>query len=253
LRDYGVNLSEFEERSMIAQSDGVLNSVYRRSEDDFVIVVNPISLSEWVEKSQLENEIENLINVRHPCIAGPIGFVFPVESVLSRELKIIRLYMEFGSLAEMMSMDPEWWTSTAKAKAVVGIVPVLRFLHSLGLVHDRLNSRNIFFDAGHQIQIADFGSIHLDVDQSAVRGFSGRGWTPQTDVRAFASILSEIVIGGPANGEAFVPTEVPEFVSTIIKKGLSPESEIPLSFNDLFEILKSNNFQIVEWLIQLRF
>jgi hypothetical protein len=112
-------------------------------------------LSGCVGNSQLANEIENLINVRRRCIADPIGFIFPAKSASSRELKIIRLYVQFSSLPEVISPTPEWWTSTAKAKAIVGIVLGLRFVYSLGLVHDRLNSSNIFFDSAHQIQIAD--------------------------------------------------------------------------------------------------
>jgi hypothetical protein len=42
----------------------------------------------------MENEIEKLINLRHPCIAAPIGFVFPLESGSRQELKIVRLYLE---------------------------------------------------------------------------------------------------------------------------------------------------------------
>jgi serine/threonine protein kinase len=87
-----------------------------------------------------------LINVSHPCIPAPIGFVFPVKSKSSREWQIVRLYAEFVSLADVISTNPVWWTATAKAKTIVGLVLGLRFLHSLGLVHGHLNSSNIHFD-----------------------------------------------------------------------------------------------------------
>jgi hypothetical protein len=80
-----------------------------------------------------------LINVRHPYIAAPIGFVFPGESAPSRELKIMNLHLEFCSLAEVISKNPGWWTATTKAKTVIGLVLGLRFLHSLGLVHGHLS------------------------------------------------------------------------------------------------------------------
>jgi hypothetical protein len=116
LRDYVVNLSVFEETSMIVRSDGVLNEKYRRSEDEFLIVVKSISFTECVEKSQLENEIENLLDLRHPCIAAPIGFVSPSKSEILRELKMVGLNWDGDSLAEVISKSPEWWTATAKAK-----------------------------------------------------------------------------------------------------------------------------------------
>jgi hypothetical protein len=70
--------------------------------------VKSIALWECVEKSQIENEIENLINLHHPCIAAPIGFVFPIGSSNPQELKIVRLYLEGCSLAQVLSVPPVW-------------------------------------------------------------------------------------------------------------------------------------------------
>jgi hypothetical protein len=76
LGDYIVNLSGFEERSIICESDEVANQIYHRIEDEFFVFVTPKSLSEDISESEIENKIEKLINLRHPCIAAPIGFVF---------------------------------------------------------------------------------------------------------------------------------------------------------------------------------
>jgi hypothetical protein len=237
-----VNLSVFEERSMIGQFDEVLNQIYCWSEDALFFVVASISLSEWIEKSQ----IVNLIPLSPPCITAPIGFVFPAESAVLGELRIVRLYAEGGSLAEVISVNPEWWTATEIAKVVIGVVLALRFAHSLGLLHGHLNSSNMVFDANHHIQIANFDPIRLEVRESQNGGFSGTGWTPQMDVRGFGSILFEILFGQPRNGEPFVPANIPEFVSKIIEAGLCSESEIQYSFCNIFEILKQNSFQIME-------
>jgi hypothetical protein len=61
------------------------------------------------------------------------------------------------------------------------------------------------------------------------------------DVRGFVSVLFEIVIGGPAKGEA----DVPMFVCEIIKSGLLRESRRLSSFRDLFETLKQHDFTIL--------
>jgi serine/threonine protein kinase len=252
LSDYVVNLSAFEERSMIDEFTEVSTEIYDRFEDALVVDVKSIPLLEYSKKSGIEQEIENLINLRHPCIAGPIGFVFPIESDRWEELKIVRLYFEVCSLSEVVSVRPGWWTSTLKAKVIAGILLALRFVHSLGLVHGSLTGNNILFDSDHNIQIVDFKPIGLEVGESEsegqseertqLGGFSEQRWTPQTDIYGFASILFEIVVGRPANGEGSVPTNIPSFVSRIIKTGLWSKKRC--SFADVLEILKENNFQI---------
>jgi hypothetical protein len=70
-----MNVSVVNERVIIWQCDEVLNEIYRRCEDESMFVVK-----RWVAKSQIENEIEDLINLHNRCIAAPIGFVFPSAS-----------------------------------------------------------------------------------------------------------------------------------------------------------------------------
>jgi hypothetical protein len=65
---------------------------------------------------------------------------------------------------------------------------------------------------------------------------------PQADVYGFASILLEIVVGRPVNGERSVPTSIPAFVSQIIEAALWSGRQY--SFHDILDILKHNNFQI---------
>jgi hypothetical protein len=49
---------------------------------------------------------------------------------------------------------------------------------------------------------------------------------------------SRIVVGHPANAEASVPVDLPEFVSEMTEAGLSGESSWLSLFWDVFEILK---------------
>jgi serine/threonine protein kinase len=211
----------------------------------------------WEPVKSCGIELENLLNLRHPCIAVPIGFVFPGQLSESRELKIVGLYTEGNSLAEVISVNPVWWTATAKAKAVVGIVLGLRFAHSLGLIHGHLKSNNIIFDSDHQVQIEDFYRIVQEVGDNEkdanvdVGGFSGNEWLPKTDVRGFGSILFEIVFGHPAklldvsSDQVIVRPDVPVFVSEIIAASQLPNSRMRESFNNIFEILKEKDFAIV--------
>jgi serine/threonine protein kinase len=168
LEDYIVNLSGFENSSLFCESDEVRNEIYHRIEDEFLVVMRSNPHCENVSKLSIEKELENLINLHHPCIAAPIGFVFPIESGNQQELKIVRMYFEGCSLLEVISVNPKWWTSTVKAKAVAGIVLGLRFAHSHGLIHGHLSGHNILFDCDHCIQIVDFHPIILEIDDSAM-------------------------------------------------------------------------------------
>jgi hypothetical protein len=87
--DYIISLSAFEQLSLIWSSDEVRNEIYHRTEDEFLVYLKSKPLSENIEESAIENEIERLINLRHPCIAAPIGFVFPLESGSQAELKVV--------------------------------------------------------------------------------------------------------------------------------------------------------------------
>jgi hypothetical protein len=109
---------------------------------------------------------------------------------------------------------------------------------------------NILFDSDHCIQIVDFNPIVLDFGDiesesgTQLVGFSGKGWTAKRDIDGFASILFELVFGRPPGHELSIPTGIPDFVSTIIKLGLSPISRRSYSFNTILDILKQNDFKI---------
>jgi serine/threonine protein kinase len=206
---------------------------------------------------ELELELNQLMNLRHPCIAAPIGFVFPDELSESQELKIVRLYVEGISLAEVISRNPVWWTATAKAKAVAGIVLGLRFAHSVGLIHGHLNSRNIVVHSDGRIEITDFGVIgeEFEVNEGdydvSIGGFLGAGWSPKIDIEGFALILIEMIVGHRAtqsdvsNGQAMLPPGVPFFVLEMISADQWAGLGISQSFNDIFDRLKKNDFEIL--------
>jgi hypothetical protein len=52
------------------------------------------------------------------------------------------------------------------------------------------------------------------------------------------------VFGRPPQGEVFISTGIPDFVSKIIRSGLSRLSGRSYSFNAILEILKKNDFKI---------
>jgi hypothetical protein len=68
--------------------------------------VKTISLPGFIERCQIETEIANLLNLRHPMIAPLIGYLFSVESSGWGGFKTVRLYAAGGSLAEVLSDAP---------------------------------------------------------------------------------------------------------------------------------------------------
>jgi serine/threonine protein kinase len=168
----------------------------------------------------------SIVNSWHPCIAAPIGFDYSSQLGV---LKIVRLYAGGGSLSDVASVSPEWWTPTAKAKAIAGLALGLRFGHSLGLVHGHLTANNVLFKENGVIQIADFCVNRLaewdwnSGENLTVGGFSEEDWTPTIDIHAFAEILSVIAVGA-SDGQSERNSDIATFVSEIIERGLFADS-----------------------------
>jgi serine/threonine protein kinase len=132
-------------------------------------------------------------------------------------------------------------------------VLALRFAHSLGLIHGHLNSTNIRFDLDHRIQITDFCQIGREVGENEKEKgvVSSEGWSSDQDIYGFALILFEIIVGHPmmlsgvANSQITLPADVPMFVSQLIEARQSRGFRMVRSFNDIFDILKENDFEIL--------
>jgi hypothetical protein len=114
-----------------------------------------------------------------------------------------------------------------------------------------LTGDNVVFNDEGLIQICDFCETSLSEVGShseaiaEVGAFSGEGWKPESDVRAFAELLSRIVIGDSGE-ESRSRLSVPRFVLEMIERGQSFDSNAKLSFVDIFETLKYENFKILE-------
>jgi hypothetical protein len=148
------NFFGFHEGSQLNANERLLTHKSQKYDNGFAIIVKPIS----DDIAHCQRRIENLMNLRHPCISSTIGVV--LRSPL-QELQIVREYSSGGSLSEVISTSPEWWTPTAKVKAIVGIVLSLRFAHSFGLLHGHLTGDNVVFDDERLIQICDFCENNL--------------------------------------------------------------------------------------------
>jgi hypothetical protein len=182
------DLSGFREGLELSEQDGISTRLYHGSGEEIEIVVKSASDALSCETGHGKKVRENLMNLRHPCIAGLIGIV---RSSSFPGLKIVRNHAGSYSLPKVISESPGWWTPTTKAKAVIGIVLALQYAHSLGLLHGHLTANNVIFDGAGTIQITDFylngfGAVKgSEGTQGDGGGFSGEGWTVKCDLRGF--------------------------------------------------------------------
>jgi serine/threonine protein kinase len=204
----------FREESQLSVNERFLTQKYQGYDDGFEIIVKSTNVSVCIDIAHVEPKMENLMNLRHPCISCTMGVI--LRSPL-RNLEIVRVFSAGRSLSEVISASPEWWTPTAKAKTIAGIVLSLRFAHSFGLLHGHLTGDNLLFEHDGLIQVCDFcqnslSEIGGNSDRMAeIGGFAGENWRPAADVRAFTTLLSRIMIGNSAV-ELGCSRSVPAFV-----------------------------------------
>jgi hypothetical protein len=114
-----------------------------------------------------------------------------------------------------------------------------------------LTGDNVLFDDDAVIHICDFRVKSLkevanNSDAMAeVGGSSGKHWRPDVDVKAFTELLSRIVIGDSAE-KGRCSLSVARFVLEMIERRQVLDSDAKLSFVDIFETLKDNEFRILD-------
>jgi hypothetical protein len=77
LSDCLFDLSGLSERSLLNETGGVSIHQCHIFDAIFSIVVKSIDPSADLANLHLERNVETLMNLRSPCIAGPIGFLLP--------------------------------------------------------------------------------------------------------------------------------------------------------------------------------
>jgi hypothetical protein len=269
-----LDLSMFERVQPLGIGDEHLSELYRRLSDGLEIVVKlnrRLDVEQgddcWTE-IEIENEIEKLLNLRHPCIVAPLGFV--VSSNWT-ELKVARVYGRCGSLEEVLQTSPSWWTATVKSIAVASIALGLRFVQIVGLVCGNLKPSNILFDESHRISLVNILPSRTESHRQAghhgraereskvpsksiaPQGLSGERLTEKADVFSFASILLSIVLNSPFEqtdewniaGHP-IPESVPQFVYELIESGISTNPHERPTMDENIVTLERNNFRIAE-------
>jgi serine/threonine protein kinase len=214
-------------------------------------------------------EIEALVVLDHPCTALFAGYCIAPKI---REVRIGTLFLPGPSLGDVISSVPAWWTPTAKAIAVTGIVIGMSEVHSAGLIHRDLRPPNIQFDIDHRPRIGGFGESRRESLAAEAEEWSptfglhymapDADYTKAADIYSFALILYEIIVGEPvfpssmspddvrrkwmANERRRIPPNVPRFVRNLIRLGWSPIRDDRPSFQEIFETLEAEKFAILD-------
>jgi hypothetical protein len=248
LSDSLSNRLSLNAESGLNENEEISTQPYDCCEDCLRFIVKSKNLSRKVKDDHVEKIIDNLLNLRHPCIAHVIGIVLPLGL---RVLKIVEVPLSSNSLLEVVSSSPEWWTPTAKAKVIVGVVMGLRFVHSFGLLHGNLTMNNIRLGEEGVIEITDFFMKSFEDEESDeccteyLENLSGEGLRPNADVRAVGRILWEIAVGRSSD-QCELNRSFPSFVLELIEEGQSTDLRPTKSFADIFETLEENDFRIVQ-------
>jgi hypothetical protein len=69
-------------------------------------------------------EIENLLQMNHPCIVSLIEYSMPTKDHPAR---LATLFVDGCSLSSVLISSPDWWTATAKSIVIVGIVIGMKY------------------------------------------------------------------------------------------------------------------------------
>jgi hypothetical protein len=218
------------------------------------------------EETQWLTEFEKRFAFRHPCVSPLIGFVPPLDGDGFKVLTVARS----NSLKDLLVTPTSWWTSTAKAIVIVGIILGGIAMHEIGLIHCNLKPTNILLDDKHRVQLTDFGvpgtpgfsksppysapEIGKDDKPNDKCDIFSFGWilyhicTPSTPtairmhVQAVRQSMTQKFLGRDAME---ISKDLPSFVAQMIRSAWSPDPLERPSFADLFATLSANHFKVL--------
>jgi serine/threonine protein kinase len=150
----------------------------------------------------------------HPCIVPLVGYLLPDGTTGST---IVTEYMSRGTLAQVLIDNPDWWTATVQAMAIISLVRGMQFAHFYNILHRDLTPTNLLFDQDCHLRIGDFDSGKPNWEQStltqqistprymAPEMYEDNPSGPAANVFSFGLILYEIVVKRPVFSHDLLP------------------------------------------------
>jgi hypothetical protein len=290
LRDISEWLLHLEDwvfvRKLGAGAFGVVNC-YRSKLDGSMIAIKDIRMGRSGVGSTDEGredrtrllfvrEVEIMRTLDHPCVIKLRGVLLPTDTGQAR---IASEFMAGGSLDGVLAEQPSWWTATARAIVVAGIVLGMIYIHAQKVLHRDLKPGNILLDEEHRVKITDFGISRfsrkgLDVTggigtplymaPELIENDEGTAYNEKVDVYSFGLIFLEIVTGTPLpvpGGRQVgffkhirnvldcvrpeIPKTVPDWVAQLIRDCWHGAPEERPTFPHIFQRLLEANFAIL--------
>jgi serine/threonine protein kinase len=186
---------------------------------------------------EILREVRLMVSCRHRCILRLIGWSM---SMPRSPGQLGVEYAELGSLRDVLNGRRsgnvlDCLTNTGISIIVCGLVEVMIFLHSHGIVHRNLSPEHIFLDSSGRPKLGGFGffcDFSVDLLQTLNLGSSlyrapelycqlnggSDEYTPAVDVYSFGVILYELVVG-----ETVFPSDTPlGKLESLVRQGVRP-------------------------------
>lgn len=258
-----INFEDYLEESEIGE--GVTSSVkivVKKAQEKFA----KKELKEFDHKSfkRFLMEAEILFKLRHPCIIRIYGINYGDDMHRSS----IYLSLEPNSLEN--AINAKILTNEQKNRITVEVVLGMRYIHSRNFMHRDLKPLNILLSKNLHVRFTDFGLAKeegLSVSQSKGVGTlrfmapeifeenddDGIVYTNKVDVYYFGITLIFIICNNYPkfdlkNALIGVTRELPNtmigWARELIIRCLSPSQDERPSFDAIFGILKSNNYDL---------
>ena len=213
---------------------------------------NKITLQHFITEGKI------LFKLHHPCIVDIIAVNYgddknPPSMILSLESESLEDAIEKNELDH-----------NQKNMILVEIVLGMRYIHHRNFMHRDLKPGNILLTKEKHVKISDFGlAKEINISVSLTKGVGtlrfmapelydcNIEYTNKVDVYAFGIILFYLVTNGYPpyimknimNGVIpTIPPRVASWVSQLIVQCLSFDPENRPTFVEIFELMKSNNF-----------
>ena len=255
-----VDLDDYEEESVIGEgSTSTVKIVHKKTFDKYakkeLILFDYKSIQRFIKESEI------LFILRHPCIIRVYGLNYGDKThkpsiILSLEPKSLEIAIKNKELDECQ-----------KNRITVELVLGMRYIHRHNFMHRDLKPMNILLSKNNHVRITDFGlAKEEDLETSLTKGEgtlrfmapelfeeSDTDYTKKVDVYSFGIILIFIVtenyppfgLKRVLNG---VPPSLPEniakWVRELIISCLSVTVDNRPSFEEIYQIMKANNFDL---------